>query len=209
VKTNNYNFIAPLYDSLVRLVFGRAVFQAQMAFIQQLPDQAEVLFVGGGSGQVLQAILKQKPQLKITYLEQSKKMLALSQKKVSKTHKVDFIAGDLSQLPVNKFDAVLTFFFFDIFKAEEGTSIFNQIDQQLKTKGLWFIADFLPPQKRKHQILEKMMYAFLCISTNIATARIPKLQKLFAKQSFKLLKEKKFYDGFIFSACYQKLGNDS
>lgn len=209
MKSNNYNLIASYYDTLVRLIFGRAVFQAQLAFIDQLPEKAEVLFIGGGSGQALKAIVEQKPQLKITYLEQSEKMVALSQQKVPDAASIDFILGGLEAIPHKKYDAVLTFFFLDLFEAKERQKVFDQLKLPLKTKGLWLITDFLPPQKPKHRMLEKLMFAFLKISTKIASHRIDKLQKHFTKEAFELLQEKKYYDNFIFSAIYQKLGNDS
>lgn len=206
---NNYNLIASFYDSIVAFVFGKAIYKAQIELFDQLPEEGNALFIGGGSGKVLKALVERRPQLKITYLEKSKNMLALSRKKVPDAQQIDFILGGLKDIPHKPYDAILTFFFLDLFEAKVRQEVFDQLKSQLKTKGFWLIADFLPPQKRKHRVIESLMFAFLKISTKIASHRIDKLQNHFTKQEFTLLQDKQFYDGFIFSDCYQKLGNDS
>lgn len=204
---NNYNLIAPFYDPIVAFVFGKAIYKAQIELFDQLPEEGNALFIGGGSGKVLKALVKRKPQLKITYLEKSKCMLALSQKQVPSNSNINYHLGGLEDIPHKTYDAILTFFFLDLFKPSEVQKIFNHLKLQLKPKGFWLIADFLPPQKRKHHILESLMFAFLKVSTNIPSHRINKLQKHFTKQEFSLLQEKRYYDNFIFSAIYQKERN--
>ncbi|MEX2379171.1 MAG: class I SAM-dependent methyltransferase [Vicingaceae bacterium] len=206
---NNYNLIAPFYDSIVAFVFGKAIYKAQIELFDQLPEEGNALFIGGGSGKVLKVLVERRPQLKITYLEKSKNMLALSRKKVTDAQQINFILGGLNDIPHKPYDAILTFFFLDLFEAKERQEVFDQLKSQLKTKGFWLIADFLPPKKRKYRMIESLMFAFLKVSTKIASHRIDKFQKYFTNQEFELLQEKKYYDNFIFSAIYQKLRNDS
>ena len=67
----NYNKIAPVYDMLSRLVFGKAIVNAQRRLLPGLPrGEYRLLIVGGGTGWILDELGKQKPQgITIDYVE--------------------------------------------------------------------------------------------------------------------------------------------
>lgn len=201
---NNYNFIAPYYDFFARLVFGKSIQYSQLAFISKIPEGSKVLFIGGGSGNTLKNILQQKPQLQITYLEKSTKMLELSKKKVGKAKNIIFTTQDLKEIPLGEFDVVLSFFFFDIFDLSTQEKLFKQVHEKLKPHGLWFISDFQPPKKEIHKGIEKLMFIFLKLTTSIASNCINDYQKPFNRFNYQKLCSKEFYGKFIFASLYKK-----
>jgi spermidine synthase len=78
----NYDNSASFYDGLSRLVFGRTLIAAQVAFLSSIPKNAKVLIIGGGTGWILEEITRLYPSgLTITYVEISANMMALSQKR--------------------------------------------------------------------------------------------------------------------------------
>ncbi len=78
----SFDWIAPYYDWLTRLVFGRSIRRAQRHFLGQIPPGARVLVVGGGTGWLLVDLLKRPAVTHVTYLEASAVMLRLAQQKV-------------------------------------------------------------------------------------------------------------------------------
>ena len=70
--SNNFNTIAPVYDFLAKMVFGRSLERAQAAFLSDLETKvkAKVLIVGGGTGKVLE-LLPEGLDLQIDYVEKA------------------------------------------------------------------------------------------------------------------------------------------
>ncbi|RZL54089.1 MAG: methyltransferase type 12, partial [Pedobacter sp.] len=73
---NNYDKIANQYDTLSRLVFFKSQVNAQINQLHNIPKDSSVLIVGGGTGWILEEIVKLHPSgIKIIYVEISAKML--------------------------------------------------------------------------------------------------------------------------------------
>lgn len=141
----------------------------------------------------------------MTYLEKSEKMLLLSKKKVKHNTQVCFILGEVEQVKGLQYDAIFTFYLFDLFPEKEQKLLFQKINQLIKPKGLWLIADFLPSKKFKHKFIEKAMFLFLKISTMIQSKQINHIESHFKNQSFRLVKRRTFYSGLLFTACFKKV----
>jgi spermidine synthase len=78
----NYNNSAWFYDSLARLVYGKALVNAQVYLLKHITENAKVLIVGGGTGWILDELTRIHPSgLQITYVEIAPNMMALSKKK--------------------------------------------------------------------------------------------------------------------------------
>jgi ubiquinone/menaquinone biosynthesis C-methylase UbiE len=78
----NFNNSAWFYDNLSRLVYGKALINAQVYLLQYIPTDSKILIVGGGTGWVLEELTKIHPSgLSITYVEVSANMMALSNKR--------------------------------------------------------------------------------------------------------------------------------
>jgi len=205
MKANDYNSIAKLYDPLSRLIFFGAIQKSQLAFLGLIPDHSKVLFIGGGNGYTLHKLFSINPNLEVVYLELSAKMIDLSKNKLSQESldKVLFIHGNESQIPDLEYDVVISFYFLDLFQRKRGLNIFMLLDQRLKPGGIWLIADFNVPKRFYQKCIEKLMFAFLKISTQIEARNIYDYKDYF-NSDYIQLKEKSFYDKFIFSSVYTK-----
>ena len=79
----NYNNSAWFYDRLSRLVYGRALKNAQLFLLKFIPPDSKILIAGGGTGWILEEITRLHPEgLNITYVEIAPKMMALSKKEI-------------------------------------------------------------------------------------------------------------------------------
>ncbi|MDB5150556.1 MAG: methyltransferase protein, partial [Mucilaginibacter sp.] len=117
----NYDNSAWFYDRLSRLIYGRALVNAQVYLLNFVPAGSKILIAGGGTGWILEELSKIHPAgLDITYVEISANMTALSQKRQTGQNEVVFIneAVEKVKLLLLDFDVVITPFLFDNFVDE-------------------------------------------------------------------------------------------
>ena len=205
--TNNYNHIAFIYDALVRFVFGNQLLQAQRHFFSQLPKDANILFVGGGTGEILPELLSIAKPCLIDYVELSPKMISMAKKKCSQNKYVHFIQNDFNDfVPSKKYDVVITFFFLDLFKEEKINVLIQKINIALSAEGLWLFTDFVDRGHYRwyHKVFVKLMYVFFRVFTNVERHKLPNFSEHFTKHSFHTIKVKSFFHGLISSKVITK-----
>ncbi len=111
---SNYNNSAWFYDGLSRLVYGRALINAQIYLLQFVPVNSTVLIVGGGTGWILEELTKiHLSGVSITYVEIAADMMARSMRRNTGKNSVVFINDAIENVDINKkFDVVITPFLF-------------------------------------------------------------------------------------------------
>jgi SAM-dependent methyltransferase len=202
----NYDNSASFYDGLSRLVFGNALVNAQVYLLPYVPANANVLIIGGGTGWILDEITKVRPTgLKITYVEISAKMIALSRKRNLGANKVEFInkAVEDAELPAD-FDVVITPFLFDNFTEDNLPAVFHHISQRLKAGGLWLYTDFQLTGKWWQYAMLKSMLMFFKVICGVESWHLPDVAKQFSSFPYIILKEKSFFGNFVLTKAYQK-----
>ncbi|RKR81444.1 methyltransferase family protein [Mucilaginibacter gracilis] len=204
--TANYDNAAFFYDKLSRLVYGKALINAQLYLLKFVPPNSSVLIVGGGTGWILDELSAiHYSGLAITYVEVSAKMTALAQKRNTGLNKVVFINDAIENTPTAEtFDVVITPFLFDNFTEETLEKVFQHIHSQLKPKGLWLCTDFKLTGPLWQKLLLKSMYVFFKILCGIETLKLPAIDKQFSKHGYKTIAAKTFYGKFIMSTIYQR-----
>jgi tRNA (cmo5U34)-methyltransferase len=181
---SGFDFVAAFYDPLARLVYGEALRRAQQAALAAgLPAGApRVLLIGGGTGWVLGEVLRRQPRARIVYLEASPRMLHQSREWLRRhlpqhTTQVEFRLGTEAALqPPEQFEAVLTFFFLDLFEPARLQAIVTRLRAALAPGGSWLLADFGPPQAWWHRLLLKLMYWFFGFTTGIRARQRPPIK---------------------------------
>ncbi len=204
MQKNSYNLIAKFYDAIHRIVFGNSLLDSQKIFIEWLPDYGNLLIIGGGSGKILKTIHSLKPQLHIYFVDASLEMIKLAKKQSRISNQVTFIHGNENSIPKLKFDAIATFYFLDLFEPQKMNQIANRLFSYLKQDGLWLISDFNQPKNRLQKLIEKTMFYFFKITTNIESKNIGDYHHFFKVNGMMIIADKEFYDKFIFSRVYRK-----
>ncbi|KAA5534822.1 class I SAM-dependent methyltransferase [Taibaiella lutea] len=207
--TNNFDIVAPVYDRLSRLVFGRAQMNAQIHPLKNIPPDSHVLIVGGGTGWILESISRQyNSGLKITYVEISGKMIKLAKTADTGDNLVEFVHAAIEGYQTElKFDAILTPFLFCNFLQGTTALVFNKLHSFLKPKGLWLIADFTVNEgkgKWWKSLLTKSMYLFFKLFGIVEGNALTNMQPVFFAHQYVLKEETFYYRGFIQSAVYIK-----
>jgi ubiquinone/menaquinone biosynthesis C-methylase UbiE len=207
----NYNNSAWFYDSLSRLVYGRALINAQQYLIQYIKPDSNILIAGGGTGWILDEITKLHPSgLHITYVEVAANMIALSQKRDTGGNEVVYINNAIENVPLApNFDAVITPFLFDNFTEQTLKTVFDHIHHLLKPGGLWLNADFQLTGKWWQQFLLKSMFLFFRIVCGIEASKLPAIEIHFTQNGYKPINQKTFFNEFILAKIYGKTNLNS
>jgi len=202
----NYNNSAWFYDSLARLVYGRALVNAQVYLLHHIPANSHVLIVGGGTGWILDELTRIYPGgLNITYVEVAPNMMVLSQKRNIGGNKITFINDAIENVALPPdFDVVVTPFLLDNFTEQTLDKVFNSIAALLKKDGLWLNASFQLTGKWWQQVLLKSMFVFFRVVCGIEASRLPGINKCFDDIGYKVVEGKVFFGEFIGARIYKK-----
>lgn len=205
----NYDPVAFYYDNLTKFVFGNAIKESQQFLINVIKEKSKILIIGGGSGWILEAISARYSRgLEITYIEYSKKMIALSKIKNRGENKVEFINQSIFDVELNnQYDVVITPFIFDNFSASSIDAIINKINKQVVKDGLWLHADFQNTAQNAwwQRLLLRCMYLFFKLTCNIEAFKLSETRSKFERAGYKIISSKTFYSNFICSIVYGKV----
>ncbi len=201
--------VAPFYDRLSKLVYGDAILNAHKFLAEAIPTESKILIIGGGTGALLELITIKHPSgLDITYVDLSKKMIALAKIKNTGNNTITFINQPFEDVYLTqRFDVVITPFFLDNFSDDTAAAVFNKIHALLHQQGLWLFADFRLSKKDAFwkKMMIKIMYIFFRLICNIEASRLPDMQSLFDKNGYKIVSSKSFYANFICAVIYRKV----
>ncbi|AHJ96574.1 class I SAM-dependent methyltransferase [Hymenobacter swuensis] len=181
---SGFDFVAAFYDPLARLVYGTSLRRAQQEALEAgLPAGiSRMLIIGGGTGWVLGEVLRRRPTARLVYLEAAPRMLHrsrawLHQHMPQHMAQVEFRQGTEAALqPQEQFDAVLTFFFLDLFEPVRLRALVARLRAVLATGGVWLLADFGLPQAWWQSMLLGLMYHFFGLTTGISARQRPPIE---------------------------------
>ncbi|WP_420384830.1 class I SAM-dependent methyltransferase [Roseivirga sp.] len=200
MKKNRFDYVAPFYDLLSRLIFGKALIKSQAHFLDSIPEGARVLIVGGGTGRLLSHKDLEKAS-DIDYLELSSAMLSQARQNCPKQLNVNFIEGDFF-CHSGSYDVVIANFFLDCFNADHLKAAIAKLSQIVSSKGLLLVTDFMPPDRLKHKVLLRLMLLFFRLSAQLEAKEllnIPEaIEQVFSKKRTEL-----FINGFVFTSIFE------
>ena len=112
---NGFDKLAPYYDRLTRLVYGKSIKDSQEQFLSQVRFGSSVLIVGGGTGKILKKLFAI-PGIAITYVDASEEMINRAKDQVYNSECSTFIHTKISEFNADdQFDYIITPFFLDLF----------------------------------------------------------------------------------------------
>jgi ubiquinone/menaquinone biosynthesis C-methylase UbiE len=202
----NYNNSAWFYDRLSRVVYGKALVEAQVYLLQFIQPNSTILIVGGGTGWILEHIASIHPAgLHITYVEVSDQMMAISRKRKIGNNRVNYINDAIENVNgLPDFDVISTPFLFDNFTPQKLEDVFVHMNPLLKNDGLWLNADFQLTGKWWQNILLKSMLLFFKLLCGVESTKLPDFEKLFVQHGYEILDSKTFFGEFVVSKIYRK-----
>ncbi|GAB3497243.1 hypothetical protein GCM10027341_17320 [Spirosoma knui] len=177
----NFDWIAPVYDALAFVVFGRRLQRAQTVYLNDIPSGLSVLIVGGGSGWLLEQLLVRCKPERVVYLELSGQMVARASRRMLRKAlpgTVDFRVGDETALrPDERFDLILTPFLLDLFEESTlQTQLIPRLQESLAPSGRWVVTDFVQPPAWWQKVLLWSMIRFFRLTAGIETRKLANWQ---------------------------------
>jgi len=206
-KQVDFNGIAPFYDWLSKIIFGKQLLRASECFINQLPETGNVLYIGGGSGILLNNILEDKPKITIDFVEKSEKFIAIAKQNLHLKYlnQVNFVHGTENDLPLKSaYQAIITFFIIDLFSEQKAANFCKKIDVHLLPNGIWLLTDFVATNNIFTQWLLKLMYFFFKLVANVQVKKLPNYDLFFEQFQYTKLHSKFFYFEMISAFIFVK-----
>ena len=212
----SFDRVAPYYDRLSRWVFGDMLLAAQRCFLSQIPGGAHVLFLGGGTGLLLDDLLQLSQTKSITYIEASARMLAMAKKRVTQLRKssdsilppVHFVHGTEHDIPPGQYSIVITCFLLDMYKPVALHKMMLTIRSTLSPDAQWLFTDFeiskQPDKHWWHWLLVKSMFLFFLVTAGLTVRQLPDYKAAFNSIGFRRQTEKSFYGKLIVSRVYKQ-----
>lgn len=132
---------APNYDCLFTTVFYQAVHKRLLEYVQ-LPEDANILDLGCGTGRLVDRIVKQFPTVTATGLDFSEEMIHQARSRHHFTQRLTFTTGNVESLPFREgqFDAVFCTISFLHYPHPQ--RVFEQINRVLRPGGYFYLADY-------------------------------------------------------------------
>ena len=196
---NNFNFVAPFYDDLVQLVFGRTLYQASIHDLARIPANSKILVLGGGTGKLLTYLRESH----VAYVEKAGKMIDKARERKG-IGTVDFIRDDfLSWQTDQQFDVVICPFFLDVFTLKNLEQVLIKIRSLTTQDGKLIVTDFQQTDRIRHRILLKLMHWFFRITVRLEGRELAPINDCALKAGFEQKSYKTFREAFIFSSVYQ------
>lgn len=203
---DRFNWLAGVYDILVRIVFGRALCNAQLVYLDKIPKNANVLFLGGGTGLVLKHLLRIHPTCEVWYVEASSSMIEAATKHIhelSAKKRVHFIHGTHESIPNSiRFDVIIAGFFLDLFD-EELSNVIRKIKTSLHSDGQLLVTDFVDGGKKWQRILLQIMYWFFRTTCGIEAMRLPHWEQRLSDYGFIVSEYRMFCKDFVKSVRFR------
>lgn len=197
-----FNRLAPIYDSLARLIIGKGIHNSQLHFLNHLKGKSKLLILGGGTGWILPHIVEINPALSIDYIELSPEMLLKAQQSLKDCQTVKFILGTEDNIPRIDYDCVLTNFYLDLFIDSKMMEVTNQIKSSFTPNACWIATDFVS-MRLWHKVVLWIMYRFFSIVTGLKTLSLPQWQNSIHEAGGKVIAMKSYSRGFIKTIVYE------
>ncbi|WP_339789978.1 class I SAM-dependent methyltransferase [uncultured Imperialibacter sp.] len=196
---NGFNLLAPVYDPLARLVFGKCIDRSQCHFFGGARNVKSTLVAGGGTGRFFEEYFRQHPDSQLVFIEKSPGMIAKAQSRTTPLMNTRFVRADfLTHSEADPYDLVLLPFFLDIFSHESVERIVKSVSQVSKPNTLLIVTDFVEQEKRGWKsLLIGGMYLFFRLTCDIEAHRLPNWREAFARAGWNIKESATYCRGMI------------
>lgn len=196
-----FDRLAPIYTRLSQIFFGKSLERAQAHLLDVIKTNDRVLILGGGSGDLLKQLLKNKPQISVDYIDISEKMIGLARERNQNPTTVNFIIGTEQNIPTGTYSIIITNFYLDLFSDNTLPHVIHKIKVHTNPGTQWLVTDFVS-KKNWHKIMLWVMYRFFRITTGIEARSLPDWERHLTHTGLDQTGSSVFFNGFIKSCCY-------
>lgn len=183
-----FDRLAPVYDLLVRAVFGGRLRAWHRTAAARAAAAERVLVVGPGTGAVVVDLLRARPGRRVWCLDVSPGMLAATRRRVEREapgqgSRVRYLEETAARFELGaRFDAILAPFVLDCFGGRDVDRVVACLDRHLVAGGRVVVSDFTA----EHPCLVRVMYAFFGVACGLGVRELADLERPFRRRSYRL-----------------------
>lgn len=158
----SFDRIAPHYHWLEPVLAGHVLQRARVAHLTVLDEAKNILLLGEGPGRFLAALRQRRPDVPITVIDSSRRMLELAASATAGPTR--FIPLDLTTtpLPEGSWDGIVTHCFLDCFNPATLECVVRAIVARAAPNADWLITDFALPsdgwRRTRARLIHGLMY---------------------------------------------------
>lgn len=196
---NNFDRVAPVYDRIASIVFGRKWQEVQLAPTKMLHSQSEILIVGGGTGRLLEGIPEDK---NVTFVELSSQMISGAKRREIKPT-VEFVNANYLQWRTHQqYDAIVFPFFLDCFSSSDLGLIIEKAKSELAINGTLYVLDFVHG-KWYQNFLVKVMHWFFKLCAGLEAKRLQNFDQVIQVAGFSAQSKSWFMNRWVYLGIYK------
>jgi ubiquinone/menaquinone biosynthesis C-methylase UbiE len=211
----NVDRIAPLYEPVEHLCFGRALERRRNAFLDELKDARRAISCGEGDGRFMKALLESNFRGEVTAVDASWRMTQIGNRRVQRMNpeyrtRAEYVCADIAAFaPPESYDLIATHFFLDCFSTEAAASIIERVARWATPHGArWIISEFTQPLNPVGRLwsgaIIRSLYAGFRLTTGLRTTHLPDYLPALAAAGFGLRKQVHACGGLLVSELWER-----
>jgi len=199
----NFDRIAPFYQLIESATAGSLPHRCRLTHFGFLKGCSNALLLGEGNGRFLIELTKQFPEMQLTVVDSSQRMLDLARKRLQKHNiseqNVTWVNKDVREWEGEgqQFDAIVANFFFDCFRPLDLQRVIHGVARLAGPQAVWLIADFQHPRpllrRIRAEVLLAAMYVFFRKATKLNARTLTDPDEYLEDSGFEL-RERRTYD---------------
>lgn len=211
----SFDRIAPFYQLLEYLVFGKALQRRRCAFLADIQGCEKVWVLGDGDGRFTASLIMSwqtnRKVRRVRYVDSSRRMISLAKRRLKlmdePTASVSFCQGDVLDLPLtDTYDLVVSHFFLDCFCDDQLATLVPKIASRAESQAAWLISEFAIPSQGWRRLAAMAaiacMYFFFRVAADIRPGRLPEYRIYLQKSGLQLAKRQSAFGGFLVSELW-------
>ena len=210
-NSTKYDLVAHLYSFITGFLFifgglteGR---MRNLAYkeILHLAGNERILDICCANGNGTRIIASMVPNGKVFGIDLNPSMIAFAHSKSEGQSNIAYRVGNCAKIPFpdNSFDVVTAALALHELPTSLLKSVFAELRRVLKPNGFLYVFDFTLPKKRSKYF--RLIYSILRLVEDDSAARFMMVdqKKLFKREKFSLIHQKRYYSGLLTSSLYK------
>lgn len=200
-----FDRLAPFYDFVVWVVFGKRLSRFADAAISSLHHSKNCLIVGGGSGEIIRQCFEQAISEQYFYAELSAKMIQRAKSRFmdEELSKIKFGNDWESLIGSQKLDLVIFPFVLDCLTQTNVEKFIKALRPKLDSNAQILIIDFHELKangsftRNLKNAFISLLYFFFRFATGIEAKSLPNINRVMIDNAFQVTESKSILDGWI------------
>lgn len=210
--TPNFDSLAKPYRWLEWLTFGPCLHRCRLHYLASLTTAQNALVLGDGDGRFTAALFRANPQIQVTAVDASPRMLkSLQHEAAANADRLTTQVADIRAWQPGsstRYDLIVSHFFLDCLSTADISRLANRLAPALAPGARWVISDFAIPQSLFGRLVAAPLVAFLYrvfrFLTGLQRRSLPSYSAAIAAAGWLRQSRHSHLAGLLFSELWQR-----